>query len=60
MVYEAVMGSLDSLETDTTLATPDSDFNSTRMTFRLEDGQLSTTIPAPIIDVHRVIHRYTH
>ena len=52
VVYEAVMGAL---EVDTTPATPDSDFNSTRMTFRLENGQLSTTITAPIIDVYTYI-----
>ena len=51
VVYEAVMGSLGSLGDNTTLATQGLDFNNTTMTFRLENGQTSTTIVAPIINV---------
>ena len=45
------MGSLGSLGDNTTLATQGLDFNTTTMTFRLENGQTSTTIVAPIINV---------
>ena len=51
MVYEAVMGNLGALADNTTLASPALDFNTSSRTLRLEDGQLSTTIVAPIIDV---------
>ena len=51
VVYEAVMGNLSSLEANTTLATRGFDFNSTSRTLRLEDGQTSINITAPIIDV---------
>ena len=51
MVYEALMGSLGTLEANATLGTEGVDFNGTTRTLRLEDGQASTTIPAPIIDV---------
>ena len=55
IVYEAVMGNLGDLEANSTLATLGSDFNSTSRTLRLEDGQQSATILAPILDVSNVI-----
>lgn len=51
VVYGALMGNLGTLEVNTKQATQGSDFNSTTMTLRLEDGQQSTTILIPIIDV---------
>ena len=45
------MGNLSSLDTNTSLATPNADFNSTAMTLRLEDGQTSVTFAAPILEV---------
>ena len=51
VVYEAVMGSLGTLPENTSLASPGLDFNTTTMSFILEDGQLSATIAAPIINV---------
>ena len=49
--YEAVMGNLGTLGENTSLATPGLDFTTSTMTVTLEDGQLSATIAAPIIDV---------
>ena len=57
MVYEGVMGG--TLADNTTLATPGLDFNTSSRTIRLEDGQLSTTIPAPTIDVSFCSKMYT-
>lgn len=51
MSYSAVMGNLTSLSPDTSLATPASDFVSQLETVRLSDGQQSTVISIPIIDV---------
>ena len=51
VVYQAVMGNIGALADNTTLATPDLDFNTSQRTIRLEDGQLSTTVPVPIINV---------
>ena len=56
MVYEAVTGNLGSLEANTTLATQELDFNTTTMTFRLEDSQTSTAIVAPIINVSLALY----
>ena len=49
--YSAVMGNLTSLSPDTSLATPAGDFVSRLETVRLGDGQQSTVISIPIIDV---------
>ena len=49
--YSAVMGNLTSLSPDTSLATPARDFVSQLETVRLGDGQQSTVISIPIIDV---------
>ena len=54
VVYRASMGTLN---TKTTLANQGSDFNSTIMTLRFEDGQQSATISVPIIDVSIMIIR---
>ena len=53
VVYRASMGNLN---TNTTLANQGSDFNSTIMTLRFEDGQQSATISVPIIDVSITIN----
>jgi len=53
VTYEAVMGNLGTLEENTTLATPGADFSTEMATFRLEDGQESTTITVPILDVRK-------
>ena len=49
--YSAVMGNLTSLPPDTSLATPAGDFVSQLETVRLGDGQQSTVISIPIVDV---------
>ena len=53
MLYAAEIGNIDPLEDGTSLASLD-DINSATMSVRLEDGQQSTTIPAPIVDVSNV------
>ena len=51
MSYSAVVGNLTSLSPDTSLATPANDFVSQLETVRLSNGQQSTVISIPIIDV---------
>ena len=49
--YMAVAGNLTELPVATSLATPGEDFLSALSIVRLEDGQQSTVITAPILDV---------
>ena len=51
VTYRAVMGNLGTLDENSTLATPGADFSTEIATLRLEDGQESITITAPILEV---------
>ena len=51
MTFVALIGNLGTTEPNTTLATFGADFSTSEVTFQLEDGQSSTSITAPIINV---------
>ena len=51
VTFAAVMGNLGKIEPNTTMATSGTDFSTSEVTLQLEDGQTSTTISAPIVNV---------